>query len=174
MNILPPLAPPRSKTGEITGYPQHEAEGQLFVERFVEQKLQPSVTEVFDKALRGIQTSNYSLELRTKGRDTRYLLVNATTRRDVDGEITGVVGVAQDVTDYEAEKVRTATQHARAEAERGMNEFLAHEVRNPLSVAVGGLRFVETALGAAATPKVVADLNMARVSTKHTHKYANK
>ena len=88
----------RSKTEEITGYPQHEAEGQLFVERFV-QKLQSSVTEVFDKALRGIQTSNYSLELHTKGGDTRYLLVNATTRRGEDGEITGVLGVAQDVTD---------------------------------------------------------------------------
>ena len=159
-------------TERITGFSKREAEGHKFVERFVEPKMQSSVTEVFDKALRGIQTSNYSLEFRTKSGDTRYLLVNATTRRGVDGEITGVVGVAQDVTDYEAEKVRTATQHARAEAERGMNEFLAHEVRNPLSVAVGGLRFVETALGAAATPKVVADLNMACVSTKHTHKNA--
>ena len=99
MNILPPLAPPRSKTGEITGYPQHEAEGQLFVEHFVEQKLQSSVTEVFDKALRGIQTSNYSLELHTKSGDTRYLLMNAMTRRGEDGEVTGVLGVAQDVTD---------------------------------------------------------------------------
>ena len=89
--------------------------------------------------------------------------MNAATRRGVDGEVTGVVGVAQDVTDYEVEKVRTATQQARADAERSMNEFLAHEVRNPMSVAVGGLRFVENALGDAASPEILADLNMASV-----------
>ena len=39
---------------------------------------------------------------RTKSGDTRYLLVNANTRRDVDGKITGVGGAAQDVTDAKA------------------------------------------------------------------------
>jgi PAS domain S-box-containing protein len=49
-------------------------------------------------ALAGNETSNYELELDTKTKETRYLLVNATTRRDQDGNIIGVVGVAQDVT----------------------------------------------------------------------------
>lgn len=39
------------------------------------------------------------LEFRTKSSETSYLLVNATTRRDADLNIVGVVGVAQDVTD---------------------------------------------------------------------------
>ena len=45
------------------------------------------------------RSSNYELELETKTKETRYLLVNATTRRDQDGNIIGVVGVAQDVTE---------------------------------------------------------------------------
>ena len=45
-----------------------------------------------------------------------------------------------------------------------MNDFLAHEVRNPLSVAVSGLRFVENALSSSATPEVIADLNMVRAN----------
>lgn len=44
-------------------------------------------------------TSNYELELWTKSGSLRYLLVNATTRRDAKSNIVGVVGVAQDVTE---------------------------------------------------------------------------
>jgi hypothetical protein len=46
-----------------------------------------------DKALEGTETSNYELEFETKSKEIRYLLVNATTRRDAEYNITGVVGV---------------------------------------------------------------------------------
>ena len=58
-------------------------------------KLRPSVQEVLDNALKGVETSNYELEFRTKSNEIRYLLVNATTRRDAENNIVGVVGVAQ-------------------------------------------------------------------------------
>ena len=45
-----------------------------------------------------------------------------------------------------------------------MNDFLAHEVRNPLSVAVSGLRFVEGAVGDEVSPSVRDDLAMVRES----------
>ena len=54
---------------------------------------------VLDNALKGRGTSNYDLEFNTKSNETRYLLVNATTRRDAQKNIVGVVGVAQDVTE---------------------------------------------------------------------------
>jgi hypothetical protein len=41
-------------------------------------------------------TSNYELEFSTASNEIRYLLVNATTRRDQDYNVVGVVGVAQD------------------------------------------------------------------------------
>ena len=65
------------------------------VSTFIEPKLQDSVQTVLDNALHGDETSNYQLEFRTKTNETRYLLVNATTRRDADNNIGGVVGVAQ-------------------------------------------------------------------------------
>jgi PAS domain-containing protein len=52
-----------------------------------------------DNALRGSGTSNYELEFRTKSNEIRHLLVNATTRRDAENNVVGVVGVAQDVTE---------------------------------------------------------------------------
>lgn len=59
---------------------------------FIVPSLRQSVQEVLDKALRGIETSNYELEFETKTKEIRYLLVNATTRRDAENNIIGVVG----------------------------------------------------------------------------------
>ena len=42
-----------------------------------------------DFALRGRETSNYELEFKTKSNGVRYLLVNATTRRDAYNDIVG-------------------------------------------------------------------------------------
>ena len=87
------------KTAEITGYTKDEAFNKPLVSTFIVPYLQQSVQEVLDNALRGIETSNYELEFETKTGETRYLLVNATTRRDEVDNVTGVVGVAQDVTE---------------------------------------------------------------------------
>eukprot|EP00957_Ditylum_brightwellii_P053191 4033264-Ditylum_brightwellii.AAC.1 len=74
-----------------------------------------------DNALRGEETSNYELEFRTKSDEIRYLLVNATTRRDAENKIVGVVGVAQDVTE--------AAKHDRAVA------AMANELRQLVDTA---------------------------------------
>ena len=69
------------------------------VSTFIVPKLRISVQDILDNALKGSGTSNYDLEFTTKSNETRYLLVNATTRRDAENNIVGVVGVAQDVTE---------------------------------------------------------------------------
>ena len=96
------------KTAEITGYSRAEALNKPFVERFIAPHLQESVSNILQKALQGTETANYELEFRTKSNEYRYLLVNATTRLDMDNKIIGVVGVAQDVTEN--------TQHDKAVA----------------------------------------------------------
>ena len=68
---------------------------QFSVSTFIVPSLRQSVQEVLDNALKGRGTSNYELEFRTKSNEIRYLLVNATTRRDAENNIVGVVGVAQ-------------------------------------------------------------------------------
>ena len=87
------------KTAEITGFSKHEAFGKNLVSTFIVPKLQESVKEILDNALQGQETSNYELEIKTKTNEFRYLLVNATTRRNAENSIIGVVGVAQDVTE---------------------------------------------------------------------------
>lgn len=85
-----------NKTAEITGFTKEEAFDNPLVTTFIVPSLRQSVQEVLENALRGIETSNYELEFETKSKEIRYLLVNATTRRDAENNIVGVVGVAQD------------------------------------------------------------------------------
>lgn len=87
------------KTAEVTGFSKEAAFHKPLVSTFIVPKLRQSVQDVLENALRGNETSNYELEFRTKSNEIRYLLVNATTRRDADYNIVGVVGVAQDVTE---------------------------------------------------------------------------
>ena len=77
------------KTAEITGFTREEAFQQPFVETFIAPKLRDSVKEVFSKALKGFETSNYELCFETKSAEKRYLLLNASTRWDVNNNIVG-------------------------------------------------------------------------------------
>lgn len=86
-------------TAEITGYTRDEALGSSFLDTFIVPDIRESVQHVLDDALEGRGTSNYELEFRTKTNEIRQLLVNATTRRDAENNVVGVVGVAQDVTE---------------------------------------------------------------------------
>lgn len=88
-----------NKTMEITGFSRKEAIGMPLVKTFIVESLKSSVHEIMDNALNGKETSNYELEFQTKGKKIISLLVNATTRRDAEGTVVGVVGVAQDVTE---------------------------------------------------------------------------
>ena len=88
-----------NKTAEITGFAKDKVLGEHLVETFIVPSIQQSVQEVFDKAFRGVETSNYELELETKWKEVQHLLVNATTKRDAERIYISIVGVAQDVTE---------------------------------------------------------------------------
>jgi hypothetical protein len=47
------------------------------------------VQEILDAALQGNETSNYELEFVAKSGEPRFMLVNATTRRDPEFNVVG-------------------------------------------------------------------------------------
>ena len=67
----------------------------IAVPTFIMPELQKSVQYVLDQALHGNETSNYELEFLSSSDEIRYLLVNATSRRDAENNIVGVVGVVR-------------------------------------------------------------------------------
>ncbi|KAL3940654.1 MAG: hypothetical protein SGARI_000886 [Bacillariaceae sp.] len=127
------------RTSEITGYSKEEAFDEPLVETFIAPSMQEKVQEILDSALAGNETSNYELEFVSKSGEPIFLLVNATTRRDPENAVVGVVGVAQDVSEdrKHAQALREmqtlrASQEAKVETERNMTAYFAHELRNPL------------------------------------------
>ena len=73
----------------VAAIQKDEAFGKHLVSTFIVPKLRESVKEILDNALQGKETSNYELEIKTKTNEFRYLLVNATTRRNAENKIIG-------------------------------------------------------------------------------------
>ena len=79
----------------ISGYSSEETMGHHLVNEFITEDFRSSVQDVLDKALRGEEDSNFAFPLITKEGRRLEILLNATSRRDVDGHIIGVVGIGQ-------------------------------------------------------------------------------
>ncbi len=98
---------------KITGYSKEEAMGHDLVAEFISEDDQASVKAVFDRALQGEETDNYEFPLFTKQGQRVDVLLNSTTRRDSAGNIVGVVGIGQDITER-----KRAEQHLRESEEQ--------------------------------------------------------
>jgi PAS domain S-box-containing protein len=102
-----------NKAAEITGFPKAEVMGKNLVEVYITEEFRASVKEVLDDALMGSEAANFEFPLFTKSQKRVEVLLNATTRRDVSGNVVGVIGVGQDVTERkvaELEMTRVAKE----------------------------------------------------------------
>jgi PAS domain S-box-containing protein len=138
---------------QITGFTKQEVMGRDLVDNFITDDYKLSVGKVLAKALQGDETANYEFPLFTQSGDRVDVLLNSTTRRDASGQIVGVVGVGQDIT--ELNKVRIEQENERKEASKQliqssklatlgeMATSVAHELNQPLNVirmAAGNMR----------------------------------
>ena len=97
------------RAAAISGYAKTETMGRRLVSEFITPDYRDSVNRVLKNALRGIETSNYEFPLFTKEGKRVDVLLNATSRRSASGNIIGVVGVGQDITELK----RVATERER-------------------------------------------------------------
>ena len=97
------------KAAEITGRPKEEVMGHDLVAEFISPDYRDSVKAVLDNALNGIETANFEFPLYTKKGYRVEVLLNATTRRDMNGNVSGVVGVGQDITERKAAEKESET-----------------------------------------------------------------
>ena len=93
---------------KITGFKKQDVLGQNLVENYITKNYQVAVKKVLDNALKGKETANYEFPLFTKRGERIMVLLNSSTRRNVDGEIVGVIGVGQDIS--EMDTLRTASE----------------------------------------------------------------
>ena len=90
-----------NRTSEtLIGYTKKEVIGKNMVNEFITEEFKVSAKEVFDKALNGEETANYEFPLYTKKGKLVMILLNASSRRDFEGNITGVMGIGHDITEH--------------------------------------------------------------------------
>ena len=82
----------------MLGYSKDEAIGQNLVQRFITEEFKASVDVVLASALIGKEAANFEFPMFTKYGERREILLNATTRRGPNDEVTGVIGGGQDIT----------------------------------------------------------------------------
>lgn len=131
---------------KITGHQKEDVLGKNLVQEFITEDYRISVQEVLQNALQGTETSNYEFPLYTKEGARVDVLLNATTRRDVNGNVIGVIGVGQDITEV---KLAQAALHQsqRLEVVGQLTGGVAHDFNNLLTVITGNLSFLRDELG---------------------------
>jgi len=84
---------------KITGYKKEEVIGKNIVKVYVPENYRKPVKKVLFGALRGKETANFEFPLINKEGQRVMILLNSSARRDANGEIIGVIGVGQNITE---------------------------------------------------------------------------
>ena len=137
---LPGLDPPPpaiSQAANITGFSQAEVKGHHLVAEFISQEYKESVQRVLERALQGEGTANFEFPLYTrKGRPVEILL-NATPRVDSAGNLVGVVGVGQDITDKKEVCAPRGPPALRADPRAALEQKKVRRTPPPPQVSAG-------------------------------------
>ncbi|GMF60753.1 unnamed protein product [Phytophthora fragariaefolia] len=121
------------KIEEITGYHKSSVLGLSLVHTFVTPDCKQQVRQLLNQALIGIDVGEMELPMTTKRGVFLLLLVNASSKKDMHGNIRGVIGVGQDY---------TARKHMEAAKVNFLASF-SHELRTPLNGVLGMLELLK-------------------------------
>ena len=134
------------KAADLTGFSKDEMMNQNLASGSITDGFKASVNDALRRSPRSAETVSFDLLLPTKSGRRLEILLNATTRRDIDSNIIGVIGVGQDMTEIREKEL--ALQHAqKMEAVGQLTSGLAHDFNNLLHVITGNLRFLQEDLG---------------------------
>ena len=125
----------------LTGFTTAEMLGQPLLDRVLPAQ-RDVLARILDRARQGLGTENVELPIETKDGRTLLLLLNASSRSSASGDVTGMVGVGQDITELRAAE-RRSLRAQRIESIGTLAGGVAHDINNalaPILLATGLLR----------------------------------
>jgi two-component system CheB/CheR fusion protein len=131
---------------ELTGYETHEVLGKDVVSKIFPREHIKQTRAMLMLSLKGINTINREIPILHKDGSSRKILFNVNTSYDVNGNITGAVGVGQDITELRA-KESALNQAQKMEAVGQLSGGIAHDFNNLLGIIKGNLRFLQEDIG---------------------------
>lgn len=174
---------------KITGFTKNEVLGHSFVQEFIIEEYKESVNEVINNALIGKETMNYEFPLFTKENKKLIILLNSSSRRDLQGNINGALGIGQDITEMDILRTELVNERSNlvkrvnertaelslsntqlAKAAKMKDEFLAsmsHELRTPLNSILGLSEALQEEVYGSLNPKQAKSLHNIESSGRH-------
>ncbi|KAG2785272.1 hypothetical protein PC118_g24803, partial [Phytophthora cactorum] len=92
------------KAADIMQYTNEDVLGKDLVAEFISNEYKVPVRSVLEKAFEGVETANFEFPLITKAGRRVEILLNATPRYNERGEVMGMVGIGQDITERIAQE----------------------------------------------------------------------
>ncbi|MEJ1420876.1 MAG: PAS domain S-box protein [Candidatus Sedimenticola sp. (ex Thyasira tokunagai)] len=87
----------------LTGWRRHEVEGTSWIEQFVTEDLEKEVTNIIDgMSIPEHFPSHYEIHVKTKDGGLRLIAWNNTLSYDAAGQVIGVTGIGEDITEQRA------------------------------------------------------------------------
>jgi len=88
------------KAEDITGYSEEQVLGRSFIDKFVLEDYRNQAREMVNKALQGQETFSNPLPLHSVTGGNVWILFTITTLYDMNGNIIGVAGFGQDISEH--------------------------------------------------------------------------
>jgi len=85
---------------EIYGWKRSEVLGKPYVDQFLPEAVRGLVVDEIQRILAGGQTKNFENPIVTRDGSERAILWNATSRFDNQGQVSGVIAIGQDITEW--------------------------------------------------------------------------
>lgn len=115
------------------GVDRDEALGERFIERYVPASERRRAVAALGSLLEGTPIESFTINLLSRNGTEVEMLFSVTTRRNSNGEVTGVLGIGQNITelrDMQAQLIQASKLASLGEMSAGV----AHELNQPLNV----------------------------------------